>query len=146
MLNNITLMGRLTAAPELRQTAGGIPMASFTLAVERDFKGQDGQRQTDFIPCVAWRRTAEFIAQYFPKGAMLALTGSLQTDKYTDRAGNARTGFRVVVEKASFTGEKSGSRNEPPAYPPAQPPVQQGGSMYGGNEWIFPPEDEPLPF
>lgn len=101
-LNNVTLMGRLTAAPELRQTEQGTAVASFTLAVDRDFQ----RDQTDFFNCVAWRQTAEFAAKWFGKGAPAAVVGRLQTRKYTDREGNSRTSTEVVVNSMYFAGPK----------------------------------------
>ncbi len=90
MLNKIILMGRLTRDPELRRTQSGTAVASFTLAVERDFKTQDGQRETDFIDIVAWRSTAEFVSKYFTKGRMAVVDGRLQVRDWTDRDGNKR--------------------------------------------------------
>ena len=89
MLNTITIMGRLTADPELRHTGNNIPVASFTLAVDRDYKDKaSGEKQTDFIPVVAWRNSAEFAARYFAKGRMAVVSGSLQMRKWTDKDGN----------------------------------------------------------
>ena len=114
MLNRIILMGRLTADPELRQTAGGTSVATFCLAVERNYQGQNGQRQADFINCVAWRQTGEFISRYFSKGRMIAVEGSLQSRRYEDKTGAKRTAFEVVVDQAFFAGDK----------PQAEQPVQ----------------------
>ena len=88
MINNVVLMGRLVATPELRNTQNGIAVTTFTLAVERSFARAGEQRQADFINCVAWRNSAEFIARYFQKGSMIAITGSLQTRNYEDKNGN----------------------------------------------------------
>ena len=93
MINNVTLMGRLTAAPELKQTQSGVPVLSFCIAVDRNFQPKDGEKQADFINLVAWRNTAEFIARYFRKGDMIAVTGEIQTRKYQDKDGNNRTAF-----------------------------------------------------
>ena len=91
MLNHITIMGRLTRDPEMRTTQSGVTVASFTLAVDRDFGGKDGgEKQTDFIDCTAWRHTAEFISKYFSKGRMAVVSGRLQIDNYTDNDGNKR--------------------------------------------------------
>lgn len=106
MLNCIVLMGRLTADPELRETPNGIPVLSFSIAVDRNF---GKERQTDFINIVAWRHTAEFISKYFSKGQMIALEGSLQSRKYTDKQGNNRVAYEVVANAAHFTGSKSES-------------------------------------
>ena len=102
MLNKIVIIGRLTAEPELRHTANATPVASFTVAVERDFKGNDGQKQTDFINCVAWRGTAEFVSKYFSKGSMAIVSGRLQIRSYQDRDGNNRTAAEVVAENVYF--------------------------------------------
>lgn len=104
MINNVTLMGRLTAAPELRTTNSGLSVTSFTLAVDRGF-GEN--KQTDFINCVAWRERADFICRYFTKGSMLALTGNIQTRKYEDKNGNTRTAFEILAETVSFCGDKT---------------------------------------
>lgn len=107
MLNAITLMGRLTADPELRHTGSNIPVVSFTLAVDRDFKDKaTGERQTDFIPVVAWRNTAEFAAKYFAKGRMAVVAGSLQMRKWTDKDGNKRTSAEVLAEHIYFGDSK----------------------------------------
>ena len=90
MLNTIAIMGRLTHTPELRITTSGKEVCSFDIACERSYSA-NGQRETDFIPCVAWGKTAQFISQYFDKGSMIAVNGSLQTRKYQDKQGNNRT-------------------------------------------------------
>lgn len=113
MINNVVLMGRLVATPELKSTQTGVSVTSFTLAVERSYAKQGEERQADFINCVAWRNTAEFIAKYFQKGSMLAITGSIQTRNYEDKNGNKRTAVEVVADSASFCGSKSESNNAP---------------------------------
>ena len=111
MLNHITLMGRLTRDPELRYTASQIPVASFSLAVDRDFGGRDGgERQTDFIDIVAWRHTADFVSKYFTKGSMAIVSGRLQIRDWTDRDGNKRRTAEVVAENVYF-GESKRSRD-----------------------------------
>ena len=107
-MNSVCLLGRLTADPELRQTQSQIPVLSFTIAVDRAFqpKGQE-QRQADFINLVAWRQTAEFISRYFHKGQRIAVQGSLQSRQYTDKDGNKRTAYEVVVDNAFFCEAKS---------------------------------------
>ena len=103
MLNHITIMGRLTRDPELRMTQSQTQVASFTLAVDRDFGGRDGsERQTDFIDCVAWRQTAEFVSKYFTKGRMAVVSGRLQSRKWEDRDGNKRTSWEVVADNVYF--------------------------------------------
>ena len=109
MLNQITIMGRLTRDVELRHTQQGTPVASFTVAVERDFQS-GGERQTDFIDCVAWRQTAEFVSKYFQKGSMAVVCGSLQSRKWTDRDGGKRTNWEIKAENIYF-GEAR--RSEP---------------------------------
>ena len=112
MLNHINLMGRLTRDPELRYTASQVPVASFTLAVDRDFAGRDGgERQTDFIDIVAWRNTAEFVSKYFSKGSMAVVSGRLQIRDWTDRDGNKRRSAEVVADNVYF-GESKRSREE----------------------------------
>lgn len=103
MLNVITIMGRLTADPELRRTQNETAVASFTVAVERDY----GEKQTDFISCVAWRQAGEFVSKYFHKGNMICVTGRLQSRKWQDREGNNRVSWEVNVDHAHFTGERS---------------------------------------
>ncbi len=103
MLNHITIMGRLTRDPELRYTQSQIPVASFTLAVDRDFGSRDGgDRQTDFIDCVAWRQTAEFVSKYFTKGRMAVVSGRLQSRKWETKEGDKRTSWEVVADNIYF--------------------------------------------
>lgn len=115
MINNVTLMGRMTADAELRATPNGKSVTSFSIAVERDFK-QNGERQTDFINLVAWGKTAEFITNYFSKGDMIAVTGSIQTRQY-EKDGSKRTATEVLVDKASFCGGKTETKAEPKTEP-----------------------------
>jgi len=111
-MNNIALMGRLTRDPILRQTQSGLPVASFSLAVDRGYSPKDGgERQTDFIDVVVWRGTAEFISRYFTKGQMAAVTGRLQIRDWTDREKNKRRSAEVVADSVYFTGSKK-SREE----------------------------------
>ncbi len=118
MINSVVLMGRLTAAPELKKTQSGLSVTTFSIAVDRNYRREE--RQTDFINIVAWRQTAEFICNYFKKGQMIAVEGSIQTRNYEDRNGNKRTAFEVVANNVSFCGEKrdsgSAADNEPAAY------------------------------
>lgn len=106
MLNHIVIMGRLTAAPELRYTQQNTPVASFTLAVDRDYQQGGSEKQTDFIPCVAWRGTAEFVSKYFSKGSMAAVSGRLQLRDWTDKDGNKRRTAEVVAESVYFGESK----------------------------------------
>lgn len=166
MLNSVTLMGRLVADPELRQTASGVSVVSFRLAVERNYAPQGQERQADFISCVAWRQTAEFIGRYFTKGRMIAVEGSLQSRNYEDKNGQKRTAYEVIVDQAYFADSRPAApaQETPPAAPPVAPPPVPAGdpaaayvqaAQYGipGN-WNFPgtidAEDDPysgnLPF
>lgn len=106
MINNVVLMGRLTAAPELKTTQSGIFTVRFSVAVERRYNKQGEERQTDFIDCVAWRQTAEFVSKYFNKGSMIAVIGSIQTRNYEDKNGNKRKAVEVQVDNVSFCGSK----------------------------------------
>ena len=107
MLNRIILMGRLTRDPELRRTQQGTAVASFSLAVDRDFKGRDsGERATDFIDIVAWRNTAEFVSKYFTKGRMAVVEGRLQIRDWTDRDGGKRRSAEVIAENVYFGDSK----------------------------------------
>lgn len=110
-MNNVSLMGRLTADPELKQTYNGIPALSFCIAVDRPY-AKDGNQQADFINIVAWRNTAEFISKYFVKGQMIALEGSIQTRNYEDKNGNKRTAFEVVARQVHFCGGKNSNNGK----------------------------------
>ena len=108
MLNHITIMGRLTRDPELRSTQSGVSVASFTVAVDRDFGGRDGgEKQTDFIDCVAWRQTGEFVSKYFHKGSMIVVSGRLQSRKWQDREGNNRTNWEIQADNVYFGESRS---------------------------------------
>ncbi len=136
MLNHITLMGRLTRDPELRYTQSQVPVASFTLAVDRDFSGRDGgERQTDFIDIVAWRHTADFVSKYFTKGSMAVVCGRLQIREWTDREGNKRRSAEVVAENVYF-GESKRSRDDNGYSAPrsSSRDSYQGGNSYGGYQ------------
>ncbi|NMA07369.1 MAG: single-stranded DNA-binding protein, partial [Ruminococcaceae bacterium] len=109
MLNMVAIMGRLTADPELRHTTNSIPVTTFTLAVNRSYVKQGGERQTDFIDVVAWRNTAEFICRYFKKGQMMAVEGSIQTRTYTDKEGRYRKVFEILANNVYFTESRSSS-------------------------------------
>lgn len=112
MLNRIIIMGRMTKDPELRRTNSGTAVASFTLAVDRDMKNQDGSRSTDFIDCVAWKGAAEFVSKYFGKGRMAVVDGRLQMRDWTDRDGNKRRTAEVVVSSIYFGDSKKESSSE----------------------------------
>lgn len=107
-MNKVILMGRLTRDPEYRQTPQGVSVASFSIAVNRRFAGRDGQRQADFINCVAWRQQADFVSRYFHKGNMIAVTGSIQTRNWDGQDGQKHYATEVIVDEVYFTGEKTG--------------------------------------
>ena len=124
MLNHITIMGRLVRDPELRRTGSGVAVASFCVAVDRDYQSKDGgERKADFINCVAWRQTGEFISKYFTKGRMIVVDGRLEMRDWTDRDGNKRTSAEVIVDNAYFGDSKRDS---------------DSGSSYGGNTYSAP--------
>lgn len=129
MLNKAILMGRLTADPELRKTSSDVSVTTFALAVDRNY-GKGDDRQTDFINCVAWRNEAEFISRYFSKGRLMAVEGSIQTRKYTDKEGKNRIAVEVLVERAHFGGDSKASAASadfgPP--PPDDPPPFQSSN------------------
>ena len=129
MLNHIVIMGRLTRDPEIRRTGTGIAVASFSVAVDRDFGGRDGgERETDFIDCVAWRQTGEFVSKYFTKGSMIVVSGRLQIRGWTDKDGNKRRSAEVVADNVYF-GESKRSAEGNSAY---------GGNAYGGSSYSAP--------
>ena len=104
MLNNITIMGRITADPELKSTGNQISVVSFSVAVERNMKDKDGNRAVDFIPVTAWRHTAEFVSKFFRKGQMICIVGELQSRKFEDKNGAKRTAWEVIASQAHFCG------------------------------------------
>ena len=126
-MNRIILMGRLTRDPELRRTGSGTAVTSFSLAVDRDFKSQSGEKETDFIDVVAWRQTAEFVARYFTKGRMAVVEGRLQIRDWQDRDGNKRRSAEVVADNVYFGDSK---RDGAPAGDYA--PASGGRGSYGG--------------
>ena len=127
MLNHITIMGRLTRDPELRRTGSGIAVASFTVAVDRDFGGRDGgERETDFIDCVAWRQTGEFVSRNFTKGSMIVVSGRLQIRNWNDKDGNKRRTAEVVADNCYF-GDNKREADGGNSF--------GGGNTYGGNSY-----------
>lgn len=112
MLNKIILMGRLCTNPELRRTGSGTAVTSFSLACDRDFKSQSGEKETDFIDVVAWKNTAEFVSKYFSKGRMAVVEGRLQIRDWTDKSGNKRTTAEVVADNAYFADSKRSESND----------------------------------
>ncbi|MBP3445981.1 MAG: single-stranded DNA-binding protein [Clostridia bacterium] len=146
MINNVVLMGRLVATPELRNTQNGIAVTTFALAVERSFARAGEQRQADFINCVAWRNTAEFISRYFQKGSMIAVTGSIQTRNYEDKNGNKRTATEVVVDQASFCGSKAETGTTGYSAPAAGMPAAPSFSTATEGDFEEIAGDDDLPF
>ena len=139
MLNKVFIMGRLTRDPELRRTQTGTPVASFSLAVDRDFKDKaTGERTTDFIDVVSWRNTAEFVSRYFTKGRMAVVEGRLQMRDWTDKDGNKRRSAEVVADQVYFgdAGKKDYA------------PTTFGGMSYPNNDDFqeLPDDDGKLPF
>jgi len=127
MLNHIVLMGRLTRDPELRYTASNVPVASFTVAVDRDYgRGENGEKQTDFINVSAWRQTGEFVSKYFNKGSMIAVSGRLQIREYTDRDGNRRTAAEVVADNVYFGDSRRRDDGDQPARSSYSPSGRSG--------------------
>lgn len=138
MVNQVVLQGRLTAAPELKETQSGNKVCSFTLAVERNFVKAGEERKTDFFRCVAWRNTAEFLVRYFTKGQMLILEGFLEIRQYTDKEGNPRTMTQVVVDNLHFCGKKEGEDSPKPE--------QEEGLSQGAFTELDVTADDDLPF
>lgn len=118
MINNVTLMGRLTAKPELKATPSGKSVISFSIAIDRSYQPKGEEKKADFIPCVAWENTAEFISKWFEKGDMIAVTGEIQTRNYEDKNGNKRVAVEVKIAQASFCGSKR-TESAAPATPAA---------------------------
>ena len=124
MLNHIVIMGRLVRDPELRRTGSGVAVTSFTVAVDRDFGGKEGgERETDFIDCVAWRQTGEFVSKYFAKGRMAVVSGRLQIRNWTDKEGNKRRTAEVIADNVYFGDSKREGDN---------------GGSFGGNTYGAP--------
>ncbi len=154
MLNHIIVMGRLTRDPELRRTGSGVAVASFTIAVDRDFSPKDGgERETDFIDCVAWRQTGEFVSKYFQKGRMAVVSGRLQIRSWTDKDGNKRRTAEVIADNVYFgdskrdgdSGSSYGSYGSAPAnngFGGYSAPEPSGASDFG----MLDDDDAQLPF
>ena len=136
MLNHITIMGRLTRDPELRRTGSGTAVASFTLAVDRDFAPDGQEKETDFIDCVAWRNTGEFVSKYFTKGRMAVVSGRLQIRGWTDKDGNKRRTAEVIADNVYFGDSKPegshGGYNAPAPSSYGTPAPGYGTGQYGG--------------
>ena len=152
MLNHITVMGRLTRDPELRRTQSGTPVASFSIACDRDYKDKaTGERPTDFLDIVAWRATGEFVSKYFSQGRMAVVSGRLQMRDWTDKEGNKRRSAEIVAENIYFGDSKTKEDQEPPASV-GGPVEAAGGDPFGGLSGGFAPnfgepaDDGSLPF
>ena len=146
MLNHITIMGRLTRDPELRHTNSGIAVASFTLAVDRDFTDKNsGEKETDFIDCTAWRNTAEFVSKYFTKGRMAVVSGKLQIRKWTDKEGNNRRSAEVVADNVYF-GDSKNTADSTGTFGGFTAPAQTDYSAPASNFAMLEDDDSQLPF
>ena len=140
MLNHITIMGRLTRDPELRRTGSGVAVASFTLAVDRDFTSNGSEKETDFIDCVAWRQTGEFVSKYFTKGRMACVSGRLQIRKWKDKDGNERRSAEVIADSVYFADSKNVAENgnSRPTAAPAGNPAYPVGNPAAPTAWATP--------
>ena len=147
MLNKIILMGRLTRDPELRRTQSGTAVTSFSPAVDRDFKSQGGEKETDFIDIVAWRNTAEFVSRYFTKGRMAVVEGRLQIRDWTDRDGGKRRSAEVIAENVYFGDSKREGGSDYSAAPAYSAPRGYAAPMGGQSDFAeIGEEDGELPF
>ena len=156
MLNNINLMGRLTKDPDCRTTPSGVSVATWYLAVDRDYKGQDGNRPTDFFTCIAWRGTADLARQYLSKGRLITVTGRMEMRDYQDKNGNARRAYEVIVQGFYFGDsakpQQSAQQTPQQGFPQAQYPQQQPAQPQYKQPTAFDnlgtqvPFDEEVPF
>ena len=147
MLNHVIVMGRLTRDPELRRTGSGVAVASFTVAVDRDFHNKDsGEKETDFIECVAWRQTGEFITKYFKKGSMAVVSGRLQIRSWTDKEGNKRRTAEVIAENVYFGDSKKDESNTSSGYTGFIPNDKLSGSTPAQDFAQLTDDDAQLPF
>ena len=137
MLNHIVTMGRLVRDPELRHTQSGLPVCSFSIACDRDYKGADGEKATDFLDIVAWRQTAEFVSKYFTKGRMAVVDGRLQLRDWVDRDGNKRRSAEIVASSVNFGDSKPKDQAAPAT---SYAPVGAYSGGYGAES------DGDLPF
>ena len=143
MLNHITIMGRLTRDPELRRTGSGLAVASFTVAVDRDWPSKEtGEKETDFIDCVAWRQTGEFVSKYFTKGSMIVVSGRLQIRPWTDKDGNKRKTAEIVADNVYF-GESKKKDTTPTSTPTtygnyAYPAATSDYAMFDDDDAVLP--------
>jgi single-strand DNA-binding protein len=150
MLNHTLIMGRFVRDPELRRTGSGVAVASFTLAVDRDFSSKDGEKETDFIDCVAWRATGEFVSKYFTKGRMACVSGRLQMRDWTDKDGNKRRSAEVVADNVYFADSKTtaenGNSRTTTDYAAAMPTASAPAAAPAGNFEPINYDDGELPF
>lgn len=144
MINRITIGGRITADPELKQTNSGASVTSFTIACDRDFKDKDGEKGVDFVTIVAWRQTAEFVCKYFAKGRMILVDGRLQIRNWKDKDGNGRYAAEVVADNVYFGDSKRDEGNAPNNSAPAYGGGY--GAPAGGGFSEIADEEEILPF
>ena len=142
MINTVALTGRLTYEPELKATQSGVSVIRFQVAVDRNYQAQGQERQADFIDCIAWRQTAEFISRYFHKGDMIGIEGSIQTSNFTDKDGNKRKSVDVVANNVSFCGSKQKSNSNPNLN--VAPPTYASADNSDFEEIVD--EDDDLPF
>lgn len=140
MINMVALMGRLTFEPELKFTPNGVQVISFQVACDRKYQSESQNRQADFIDCVAWRQTAEFISKYFHKGSMIAVEGTIQTSSYTDKNGNQRKQVEVLANNVSFCGSKSETSGA------AGSQASPNYSSVDNSDFDEIPDDDDLPF
>lgn len=152
MLNHIVIMGRLTQDPELRRTGSGLAVASFSVAVERDYANKEtGEKEVDFINCVAWRQTGEFVSKYFNKGAMIVVSGRLQMRNWTDDNGNKRVSAEVVADNVYFGGSKKETTSNASSTPNQWTTATYNAPSYGGYTHssdfaLLDDDDAQLPF
>lgn len=140
MLNRITMTGRLTHAPELRQTPSGISVTSFSIANQRNYKNADGERETDFFDVVAWRATADFVTQYFTKGSLITVDGRLESRKFTDKNGNNRVAIEIKADNVYFGESKNDGQHS------ASPAASGGDFVPDFSTGSIDEEDDDLPF
>ena len=143
-MNKAIIVGNLTKDPEMRTTPNGVSVTSFTVAVNRRYKSQDGQQQTDFINCVAWRSTAEFVAKYFTKGSRIGVVGTIQTRTYDDQNGNKRYVTEVVADEVEFAGSKAQNQD---TQKPTEQESRTADELFAEDLADFQPlDDSELPF
>lgn len=142
MINTVALTGRLTYEPELKATQSGVLVIRFQVAVDRNYQAQGQERQADFIDCIAWRQTAEFISRYFHRGDMIGIEGGIQTSNFTDKDGNKRKSVDVVANNVSFCGSKQQSNSKPNMN--VAPPTYASADNSDFEEIVD--EDDGLPF